>query len=75
MRVFFGINYIMPINKLQTTKSYWECDRFIGSESIRNVMARSRCEDIMRNPHFPDNTKDDNSDEGYKVTSIIKYFN
>ena len=41
MRVFLGINYIMSVNKLQATKRYWECGKFIGSEDIRNAMARS----------------------------------
>ena len=45
IRVFLGINYIMPINKIPTIKS-WECGQFIGSDGIRNVMGRSRFEEI-----------------------------
>ena len=39
----------LSINKLSTVKSYWECGRFIANEGMRNVMARSRFEDILRN--------------------------
>ena len=49
MKSFSGINYIMSINKLSTVKSYWECGRFIANEGMRNVTARSRFEDILRN--------------------------
>ena len=62
MRAFLGIKYIISINKLPTIKSYWECGQFIGNEGIRNVMARSRLQDILRNLHFSDNTEDDKSD-------------
>ena len=65
----------MYINKLPTIKIYWEFGKFIGNEGIRNVMARSRFEDIIRNLHFSDNTKDGKSDKGYKVRSLINHFN
>ena len=42
---------------------------------IRNVMAKSRPEDILQNLHFSDNTKDDKSGKGYNVRSLIKHFN
>ena len=38
-------------------------------------MSRSRFEDILENFNFLDNTKDDKSDKGYKVRSIINYLN
>ena len=47
-----GIKYIMSIRKPPTVKSYWECGQFIGNEAIRNVMGRSRFEDILQNLHF-----------------------
>ena len=49
MRASLGINYVMSINKLPTIKSYWECGQFVGNESIRNVMSRSRFEEICYN--------------------------
>ena len=75
MRAFLGINYVMSINKLPTIKSYWECGQYVGNEGIRNIMSRSRFEDILQNLHFSDNTKDDKSDKGYKVRSLINHFN
>ena len=55
MRAFLGISYIMSINKLPTIESYWECGQFIGKKGIRNVMDRSRLEDILQSqfPHQP----------------------
>ena len=75
MRAFLGINYVMSINKLPTIKSYWVCGQYVGNEGIRNVMSRSRFEEILQNLHFSDNTKDDKSDKGYKVRSLINHFN
>ena len=48
------------------------CGQFTGNGDIRNNMARSRFEDIIRNLHFSDNTKDDKSG---KVRSLINHFN
>lgn len=75
MSAFLGINYIMSINKLPTIKSYWECGQYIGNEGVRNVMSRSRFEDILRNLHFSDNTKADKSDKANKVRPLINLFN
>ena len=72
IRASLGINYIMSIDKIPTTKSYWECGQFIGNEGIGNDMAISTFEYIFRNLHFSDNTKDDKSD---KVRSFINLFN
>ena len=46
-----------------------------SNEGIRNVMARSRFEDILQNLHFSGNAKDDKSDKDYKVRSLINHFN
>ena len=75
MRAFLGINYIVSINKTPTIQSYWECGQFLGNDGIRNVMDRSRFEDILQNLHFSDNTKDEKSDKGYKIRSFINNFN
>ena len=53
----------MFINKLPTTKSYWKREKFLDNEGIRNVMARSSFEDILRNHHFSDNAKNEKSDK------------
>ena len=71
MRVFLGINPVMSINKLPTIISYWECGQYVGNKGIRNVMSRSRFEEILQNLHFSGNTKDDKSDKGYEIRSLI----
>ena len=50
-------------------------DNMLVNEGIRNVMSRSRFEEILLNLHFSDNTMDDKSDKGYKVRSLINHFN
>ena len=75
MRAFSGINYRNSVNKLPLFKTYWKSRQVIGNEGIRNVMGRSRFEDILRNLHFSDNRKDDKCDNDYKVRSLINYFN
>ena len=52
-----------------------ECVQFIGKDGIRNAIARSRFEAILRNLHLSDNTNDDKSDKDYKVRSLINRFN
>ena len=74
MRALLGISYIMSISKLPTIKSCWECGQLSGNESIRNVMVRSRFEDILWNIHFSNSTKDDKRDKGYKIRSHINHF-
>ena len=74
MRALLGISYIMSISKLPTIKCYWECRQLSGTEGIRNVMVRSRFEDILWNINFSNNTKDYKRDKGYKVRSHINHF-
>ena len=49
--------------------------QFTGNGGIRNVMARSRFEDILQNIHFSDKSKNDKSDKGYKFRSLTNHFN
>ena len=44
---FLGINYVRSINKLPAISGYWVCKQLIGIEDIKNVMARTRFEDIF----------------------------
>ena len=55
MSTLLGINYLMSISKLPTTKIYGECGQFNGNAGIRNVMARTRIRYILRNLHFLNN--------------------
>ena len=75
MKAFLGINYVMSINKLPTIKSYWECGQFVGNEGIRNVMSRTRFEQILHDLHFADNQNEDKTEKTYKVRPIISHFN
>ena len=36
-------------------------------------MTRSKFEDILRNLHFSDNTKDDENDKGFKIKSLSSF--
>ena len=74
IKAFFGANCVMSVNKLPTIKSYWNWQQLIGNESIRNIMARTRFEDILQNLHFSDNTKDDKSEKVKKFRPFIKHF-
>ena len=38
-------------------------------------MIRSKFEDILRNLHFLDNTKDDKNDKGCKIRSFMNHLN
>lgn len=62
----------MAINKIPPIEYYWECGQYGGKEAIRNIMSRTRFEQIL---HFEDNQKDKRFDKAYKVRSIISYFN
>ena len=75
MRAFLGINYMIFINKLQTIKNYWEYGQFIGNKTIRNVMARSRFEDILRNFIYWTRQKVKNVKKVYEFRSLINHFN
>ena len=62
----------MAINKIPTIEYYWECGQYGGNEAIRNIMSRTRFEQIL---NFANNQKDKRFDKAYKVRSIISYFN
>ena len=77
MRVFLEINYIRSINEPPTIKSYWKYER--GNEgmktrAMKNAMVRSGFEYILRNLQFSDNTKDNKSEKGCKVRSLMNHF-
>ena len=46
MKAFLGINYFMIINKLLTIKSYQEWGQYEDNLGIRNVMSRTKFEEI-----------------------------
>ena len=65
----------MTINKLPTIKSYWECAQYIGNKGIRNIISRTRFEQILQNLHFVEYQNDEKLDKVYKVRSVISHFN
>ena len=65
IKAFFGMNYIMGVNKLLTIHHYWESDDYVGNEGIRNVMTREHFKEVLQNIHFADNSKSNKeSDKG-----------
>ena len=47
MKAFFGINFVMGINKLPSLEGYWSTDKCIGNKKIQNVMARTTFQSIL----------------------------
>ena len=43
------------MNKLPDIKSYWNYGQYVDDERIRNVMSRTKFEQILQNLHFVDN--------------------
>ena len=37
LKAFFGINFVMAINKLATIAEYWRADNLIGNNCIQNI--------------------------------------
>ena len=37
LKEFFGINFVMAINKLATIAEYWRVDNLIGNSGIQNI--------------------------------------
>ena len=52
LKAFLGTNYLICINKLPSVANYWEIDRYIGNDRIKNVMTRQRFQSIYQNLHF-----------------------
>ena len=75
MKVLLGTNYIMAVNQLPNISMYWDCDHFIGNNGIQNIFTRGRYQKIFQNLHFADNSKQDQTDKGYKIRPIIDHLN
>ncbi|XP_067623316.1 piggyBac transposable element-derived protein 4-like [Eurosta solidaginis] len=79
-KAFFGMNYVMSYHFLPTFRNYWSTDSDMGVPYIANVMTISRFEEIRRNLHFSDNSKeprrtDINYDRAYKIRPVLEHFN
>lgn len=81
IKSFCGISIIMGYNKLPKMRQYWSTESDLNNTAISNTMPRQRFEDIRRNLHFCNNEDprpprdDPEFDRGYKVRSVINYFN
>ena len=65
----------MAVNHLPNISMYWDCDHFIGNNSVQNISARGRQQEILHNLDFEDNSKQDQTDKGYKIRPIIDHLN
>ena len=75
MKAFLEINSIMSIDKLPSIKHYWSTDKYIDNQGQRDVIIKSRFEEILHNIQFSDNDTADSNDKGHKVKSLIDNFN
>ena len=65
MKAFLGINYFMTINKLLTIKSYQKWGQYEDNLAIRNVMSRTKFEQISQKLHFADKQTNEKTDKAY----------
>ena len=73
LKEFFGINFVMAINKLATIAEYWRVDNLISNDCISNTMARNYFCKILQNAHFADNRKDNKIDNTFKMRPVIDH--
>ena len=62
-------NFVMAINKLPMTGEYWRVDNLIFNDRIQNTVIWNRFCEILQNPHFADNRKDNKTDKDFKMRS------
>ena len=53
----------------------WDSDHFIGNNGIQNIFTRGRYQEILQNLHFADNSKQDQTNKGYKIRPNIDHLN
>ena len=75
MKPFIAVNYNMAVNQLTSIPMYWGCGRLLGIFGIQNIFIGTRYEEVLQNLHFPNNTKQDKTDKGYKIRPIIGHLN
>ena len=75
MKAFLGTNYIMALNQLPNISMYWDCDHFIGNNDIQNIFTEGRYKEILKNLQFADNSKQVQTNKGYKICPIINHLN
>ena len=75
MKAFLGTNYVMALNQLPNISMYWDCDHFIGNNDIQNIFTGGRYKEILKNLQFADNSKQVQTNKGYKICPIINHLN
>ena len=46
---------------------FWDCNHFTDNVGIQNIFARTRCQVVLQNNHFADNTKRAKTDKCCKI--------
>ena len=75
LKAFLGKNFVMAISKLPMIVECWRVDNLISNNGIQNTMIRDRFGEILQNPHFADNRKDDKTDKAFKMKPVIDHLN
>ena len=65
----------MTVSQLPNISMYWDCDHIIGKKGIQNIFTMSIYQEILQNFHFVDNSKQAQTDKGYKIRPIIDHLN
>lgn len=79
-KAYLGMNYVMGYHILPSFRSYWSTEPDMGVPYIANIMPLNRFEEIRRNLHFSDNTKEPSRnqtsyDRAYKIRPVLDHFN
>ena len=56
MKVFIGANYIIAVKQLSSITIYSSCTHFVGNIGIQNIFTRTRCQRILQNLQFAEDT-------------------
>ena len=54
---------------------YWDCDHFINNNGIHNIFIRDRYQEILKNLHFADNSRQDQIEKCCNIRPIIDHLN
>ena len=79
MAAFIGVNFIMSLDVQPGIKSYWSVGDILGNSRVKQVMTRTRFEEILQNLHFADNSKTEQAgtepDKAKKIRPLLSHFN
>lgn len=75
MRRFFGVIFVMGLNKVPHINDYWSKKSIYRNEFICSVMPRDRFLIILKFWHFCDESMDNTGDKLYKIRQIQDMLN